>query len=163
MPGETVTLLSGGLPVATAALVNGQATVSVSSLNAGNHALSAQYWGSGGFAASSSPTVAHRVVAASTTTNLTSSVNPSRSAQAVIFTAAVSPVAPGAGMPSGLVEFLRSGVVIGTVSLASGTARLTIDTLAPGKYAIQARYLGTANHQPSASAVLQQAVKGGGK
>ena len=122
-----------------------------------------RYSGGGGFAASSSPGVAHTVNAASTTTNLTSSVNPSRSAQAVIFTATVSPVAPGSGMPSGSVEFLRSGVVVGTVPLTSGTAQLTIDTLTPGKHAIQARYLGTGNYQPSASAVLQQSVKGGGK
>ena len=163
VPGGIVTVLSGGLPVATAPLVNGQATVSVSSLDAGNHALFAQYSGSGGFAASVSQALPHTINPASTTTNVTSSLNPSRAGQAVTFTSVVSPVAPGAGVPTGSIEYLLGGVVIGTVPLISGTAQLTIDTLTPGKYAIQARYLGTGNYRPSASAVIQQAVKGGGK
>jgi hypothetical protein len=163
VPGGTVKLLSGGVPVGAVPLVDGQATVSVSSLDARNHVLSAHYAGSGGFAASTSPVVAHTVTAASTTTALTSSLNPSRGGEAVTFTAIVNPVAPGAGTPSGSVEFLRGAVVIGTVPLTSGIAQLTIATLPAGKHAITARYVGTNNYRPSVSAVLQQSVKGGGK
>jgi Bacterial Ig-like domain (group 3) len=47
--------------------------------------------------------------------------------------------------------------------LSGGQAQLTVDNLAAGKYTIQARYLGTANHLASASAAIQQSVKGGGK
>jgi hypothetical protein len=161
VPGGTVTLLSGGLPIATAPLINGQASVSVSSLAAGNHALTAQYSGNGGFAASASPAVAHTVNAASTSTTLTSSLNPSRGGQAVTFTATVNPVAPGTGTPTGSIEFLRGGVRIGTVPLTSGSAQLTTDTLAAAKHAIQARCIGTGNYLSSVSAVLQQTVKGG--
>jgi hypothetical protein len=163
VPGGTVTLLSAGLPVATAPLVNGQASVSVSSLDAGNHALTAQYAGNGSFAASSSASVANSVNAASTTTGITSSLNPSRTGQAVTFTATVTAIAPGAGLPAGSVEFLGGGVVIGTVPLTSGSAQLTVNTLSAGKHAIQARFAGTGNYLASVSAVLQQTVKGGGK
>jgi hypothetical protein len=162
-PGGTVTLLSNGVPVAAATLVSGQSSISVSSLDAGSHALTAQYSGSGGFAGSSSPAVVHTVNPASTSTALTSSLNPSRAGQAVTFTATVNTIAPGLGTPAGSVEFLRNGSVIGAGPLTGGTASLTISTLTSGKHAIQARYVGTGNHLPSVSAVVQQSVKGGGK
>ena len=162
-PAGTVSLLRGGVVIASAPLVDGPATLIVSTLNAGNHSLSAQYAGAGGFAASSSPVVGHTVKAASTTTQLASSLNPSRSGQAVTFTATVQAVAPGAGAPAGSVDFLRDGALLATVPLANGSAQLTISTLAPGKHAVQARYTGTNNHLPSVSAVVQQSVKGAGK
>jgi hypothetical protein len=105
--------------------------------------------------------VAHTVNAASTSTTLTSSLNPSRGGQAVTFTATVNPVAPGTGTPTRSIESLRGGVRVGTVPLTSGSAQLTTDTLAAGKHAIQARYIGTGNYLSSVSAVLQQTVKGG--
>ena len=158
-----MTLMSGGLAVATASLVSGQATLAVSTLNAGAHTLSAQYSGSSGFAPSASSSITHTVNPANTTTSLTSSLNPSRTGQPVTFTASVSVVAPGAGTVSGMVEFLRGGVVIGAAVLSGGQAQLTVDNLAVGKHAIQARYLGTPNSGPSASGTIQQSVKGGGK
>lgn len=162
-PTGTVTLLRGDVPIATGQLVNGQATVDVFSLNAGTHPLSAWYAGVGGFAPSASSVIAHSVGRASTTTQLTSSLNPSRTGQAITFTATVNTVAPGAGAAAGSVEFLRAGVVLATVPLANGTAQLTTSTLPVGKHAIEARFPGSTNFAPSISAVLQQTVKGGGK
>ena len=162
-PSGVVTLLRGDVVVAAAPLVNGQATVDVASLNAGTHPLSASYPGDGGFAASASAVMAHTVARASTSTQLASSVNPSRSGQATTFTAVVSTAAAGAGAPTGVVEFLKAGVVFATVPLANGTAQLTTGSLSVGKHAIEARYPGSTNFAPSASAVLQQTVKGGGK
>ena len=162
-PSGTVTLVRGDVPLASATLVNGQASISLSTLAAGPHPLSAQYSGSGGFAASSSAFISYVVDPASTRTQLTSSVNPSRSGQAVTFTATVTPVAPGAGEPAGSVEFLRGGVLLEARPVVNGTAQLTIATLPVGKHAIQARYVGTNNFQTSLSLVVQQTVKGGGK
>ena len=162
-PSGTVTLLRGDVVLATATLTNGQVSFNLSSLSVGSHPLSAQYAGSGGFAASSSPFISHTVNRASTATLLTSSLNPSKSGQAVTFTAIVNPVAPGAGTVIGSVEFLRGGVVIATVPLSSGSALLTTSALAVGKHSIQARYVATTNWAASASPVLQQTVKGGGK
>lgn len=80
-----------------------------------------------------------------------------------MFTVTVTPVAPGAGAPTGSVEIMRSGVVIGSAQLNNGIAQLTITTLSAGKHVIQARYVGTTNYASSVSPVLQQTVKGGGK
>ena len=61
---------------------------------------------------------------ASTTTTLTSSVNPSVTGQPITFTASVAPVAPGAGLPTGTVQFQFNGQNVGLpVALDStGTA-----------------------------------------
>ena len=101
------------------------------------------------------------IVPRPTETTLASSLNPSRGGNPVTFTAIVSAGAVGAN--AGTVEFLRNGVVIGTVPVTSGSAQLTLATLPAGKHLIQARYLGTANYLASSSLVLQQSVKGGGK
>ena len=162
-PGGTVTLLSGGVPVATAPLLGGHANVSVSSLDVGTYDFSATYGGSGGFAGSTSSSIAHTVTPATTATALSSSVNPSRTAQPVTFTATVTTLEPGSAPAAGSVEFLRNGVVMGTASLTGSTAQMTIETQAVGKHTIQARYVGTNTHRPSASPVLQHTVKGGGK
>jgi hypothetical protein len=162
-PDGTVTLASGGVPVATAPLIGGHANVTVSSLDAGTHTFSAAYGGSSGFAGSTSSSIVHTVAPASTATALSSSVNPSRTGQPVTFTATVTTIEAGAAAASGSVEFLRNGVVIGTASLTGATAELTVDSLPVGKFTMQARYAGSNNHRPSASAVLQQTVKGGGK
>ena len=160
-PNGNVTLFDAAAPVATAALVNGQVTFTLASLNAGSHSLSVQYSGDGGFAPSTSSAVTQSVLRASTTTQLTSSVNPSRTGDAVVFTAVVSPVSPGGGVPTGSVQFLRDGTVIATASLTSGTALVTVGSLPVGKHQFQARYVGSPNHAGSASVLLQQTVKGG--
>jgi hypothetical protein len=158
-----LTLLSGNVPVATAPLVDGQAIFSLSSLDAGTHLLAAHYAGAGGFAGSSSPTVTHSVARASTASVLRSSANPSRTGQAVTFTATVNPVAPGGGVPTGSVEFLRNGVVLAALPLINGSAQWTTTALTVGKHVIHARYTGTSNYTASTSVALQQSVKGGGK
>jgi hypothetical protein len=61
------------------------------------------------------------------------------------------------------VEFLRGGVVIGSATLSNATAALTVNNLAAGKHAIQARYVGNGNYLASTSPAVQQSVKGGGK
>jgi MBG domain (YGX type)/Bacterial Ig-like domain (group 3) len=158
-PGGSVTLLDGAVAVATAPLANAQATFSLSSLGAGSHSLSARYSGVSGFAESTSSAVTHSVLRANTTTQLTSSLNPSRTGQAVVFTATVNPVSPGGGVPAGSVEFIRDGSVVATVPVTDGAAAYSTSSLPTGKHAFQARYVGTPNHAGSTSAVLQQTVK----
>ncbi|KOG42393.1 hypothetical protein ADK74_16425, partial [Streptomyces decoyicus] len=53
----------------------------------------------------SSDSTTHTVTQASTTTTVTSAPDPSAFGQAVTVTATVSPVAPGAGTPTGSVAF----------------------------------------------------------
>ena len=162
-PVGTVTLQDFDRVVAVESVSNGQVTFNVTSLNAGGHSLSAVFDGGPGFTDSFSASRSHTVARASTTTQLTASLAQSRAGQAVTFTAAVAPVAPGAGIVSGNVEFLRGGVVIASVPVSNGTASLTTTSFPVGKHSVQARYVGTINHAGSSSAVLQHTVKNGGK
>jgi alpha-tubulin suppressor-like RCC1 family protein len=51
---------------------------------------------------------------------------------------------PAVGTPTGMVEFSKAGVVLGTVALSGGVARLTSAPLPPGPQLFTARYLGDA-------------------
>ena len=87
-PTGSVTLFDGGNPIGSAALINGTATF-FANLNAGTHALTAAFNGGNGFLASSSTSSQVVVSQAGTTTQLTSSLNPSRTGQGVDFSATV--------------------------------------------------------------------------
>ena len=92
------------------------------------------------------------IVPASTATVVAASSNPSGYNQAVTFSAVVSAVAPGAGMPSGSVEFLDGTTMLGTAPLVNGTAALTTNGFAVGGHTIAARYSGDPSFAPSSGA-----------
>ncbi len=99
------------------------------------------------------------VIKADTTTMVSSSINPSVFGQAVTFTAIVTPVAPGAGLPTGTVFFNDSGVTIGTGTLnASGQANFSTTSLSVATHAITAEYVGDGNFNDSTSSTLNQIV-----
>src|SRR3989475_8493742 len=100
VPTGSVTFMDGATPLATVALVNGSASLVTSALTTGNHSLTAVYSGSANFLTSTSPAVT-QVVNSQTTTTLTAAPNPSVIGQAVTLTAAVRPVAPRPGVPTG--------------------------------------------------------------
>jgi uncharacterized repeat protein (TIGR01451 family) len=90
------------------------------------------------------------VFATPTTTNLTSSLNPSPAGTSVTFTATVTDTAtpPGTitGTPTGTVTFEDAGTPIGTGTLnSSGVATFSTSTLAVGSHTITAVYGGDAN------------------
>ncbi|TLY51289.1 MAG: hypothetical protein E6K53_07880 [Gammaproteobacteria bacterium] len=90
------------------------------------------------------------------TTTLTSSVNPSASGQAVIFSASVS---GSAGTPTGTVTFLDGATTIGSGTLnASGMATLTTSALAVGTHSITAQYAGSGTYAGSTSNLVNQTV-----
>ena len=159
-PTGSVTLFNGGAPIGSAALINGTATF-FANLNAGTHALTAAFNGANGFLASSSTSSQVVVSQAGTTTQLTSSLNPSRTGQRVDFSATVNPVPPGGAVSTGSVQFVLDDIPVATVSLTNGVATWSTTALTAGKHRVSARYLGTVNHSASVSAVLQQSVKGG--
>jgi hypothetical protein len=87
------------------------------------------------------------VLTTATTTLITSSTNPSPSGQSVTFTATISPAAPSAGAPTGVVQFQIDGLDFGnpvSVSTAEGitTASFGTSTLAVGTHPITACYEG---------------------
>jgi hypothetical protein len=93
---------------------------------------------------------------ASTTTTLTSSLNPSMSGQSVTFTATVAATAPGSGTPTGMVNFKEGNTMLGTGMLnASGQATFTTSSLSVGTHTIVASYLGDNNFAASDGMVDQ--------
>jgi YD repeat-containing protein len=79
-----------------------------------------------------------------TSTALTSSLNPSRVNQAVTFTATVT-----GSSPTGAVTFKDGTITIGTVALSSGVASFTTSTLTQGNHSITASYGGDISNLPS--------------
>ena len=94
---------------------------------------------------------------ASTTTSLTSSLNPSLAGQAVTFTAAVSSAA-GAPPNGESVTFHNGSGVLGTASLSGGIASLNASSLPVGIFTITATYAGDAKFAASTSPGLRQVV-----
>jgi hypothetical protein len=89
----------------------------------------------------------------STSTNLTGSPNPSIVGGAVTLVATVSP-----STATGTVQFLDGATVLGTGTLASGSASFTVSSLAQATHSITAIYSGDANNTGSTSAAINQVV-----
>lgn len=74
------------------------------------------------------------------------SKNPTRPGESVTFGFALSAVAPGAGIPGGVVQFKIDGVNSGApVALVNGTAQRAVTNLAAGSHTVVAEYAGDGN------------------
>src|SRR5947207_9344971 len=91
-------------------------------------------------------------------TNVSSSANPSSFGQAITFTVTVSAAWPGSGTPTGAVQFEDGGSNLGSpVMLSNGTAiSSSISSLTVGAHSITAVYGGDGNFVASTSPVLTQ-------
>jgi hypothetical protein len=158
-PTGTITFTDGTTVLGSAPVgpdTGEQASVTTEALGVGPHAVTASYDGDQNFIASSDA-LTQTVQRAQTSTVLTSSANPASSGQAVRFTAVITPVAPGAGDPTGTVTFTVNGAAIGSpVPVSDGTATSAAFTsLSPGTYDIRASYSGDP-HFVGSSAALDQ-------
>jgi poly(hydroxyalkanoate) depolymerase family esterase len=98
------------------------------------------------------------VALTSTTTTISSSLNPSIYGQSVTFTATVSSSA-GAPPNGETVTFLEGSTTLGTGTLSSGKANFSIATLKTGGTdPIKAKYAGDSTFASSTSSVLSQVV-----
>jgi large repetitive protein len=104
--------------------------LSVTPASGHGHDITAQFLGTSTYAASkkSLGTDGQLVDPAASSTTVTSSANPSVTGQPITFTAAVAPMSPGAGLPTGTVQFQFNGQDVGDpVSLNSaGTATYSL-------------------------------------
>ena len=158
-PTGTVTLKDGAATLGIGTLSSGQVTLATASLSQGAHSITAVYGGDGNFNPSTSLVLTQTVNKASTSVALVSSPNPSVVNQPVVFTATVSPVAPGSGTPTGTVTFKEGATPLGTNALnAAGEASYTNAALAAGSHSITALYSGDSNFNTNTSAALTQAV-----
>jgi hypothetical protein len=166
-PTGSVTFFDGatnlGTVVLTATTPPYTAALSTAGLaaSATAHSITAQYSGDPAspgpvnYNGSTSAAISQVVNKASTTTAVTSNVNPSTFGQSVIFTAFVSAVPASAGTPVGTVKFFDGAAQIGTQqTLASGQARVTISTLAAGNHTITATFTSTSGNFASSTGPL---------
>ena len=156
MPTGTVIFYDGSTVMGNAPLVSGSASISTTSLSAGSHSITAAYQGSEGFEASTSAPVTQIVSPATTTTALTSSVNPAHVKETVVYTATVSSQYGGAA--SGQVTFQDNGATIATVTVAGNQAAYSTSYLVAGVHSIIATYSGDVNNTGSVSPVLEERI-----
>jgi hypothetical protein len=157
--GESVSFSDGGTTIGSGTTAGGTCTLTTSLLNPATHDIEAAYLGDSMFEASSG--TVFEVVGYTTSTSLTSSLNPSVYGQSVTFTAKVSTV--GSLTPTGTVIFNWSDGVrtfrIGSAQLDDlGIATLSRSNLSADPYPVTAVYNGDAKDLSSTSLVLNQMV-----
>jgi len=160
-PSGTVTFTDGAATVGTASIVGGQGAISLTTLAVGDHSISATYGGSSTFAASTSATIVQSVLKVATGTAVASTSQPAVFGQSVTWTAAVSTVAPGGGVPTGMVTFTDGSTVLGSATLVAGQASVSSSALGVGSHTITASYGGDASYASSAGAVSQTVAQAG--
>ena len=151
-----VTFLDGTTSLGTTTVSGNIAQLSLSILSVGSHSITAKYSGDNNFTASTSTAVTQNVSQASTTTTVTSNLNPATFGQSVVLTATVQPSAGGAA--TGTVTFLDGATSLGTDTVSSNAAQLSLSILPPGSHSITAKYNGDNNFTASTSASLTQTV-----
>ena len=155
--GGSVTFLDGTTTLGTADLdTAGQASLTVTGLAVGDHVLTAAYGGDAQTLGSTSAALTETVAPAVTAVTLASSENPAPVGVAITLTATVT----GAGAtPTGTVTLLDGTTTLGTATLdATGTASLTLSSLAVGAHSLTASYGGDTLDAPSQSSTTTQTI-----
>jgi hypothetical protein len=137
-------------------LSGGVATFTTSSLPVATSHIHAVYLGSSTDETSTSAVVAQVVNASTTTTELTSTPNPSTVGQKVTFTATVK--ASSGLTPRGTVNFYHLTTLLGPGTLSGGVATFTTSSLPVATSHIHAVYVGSSTDETSTSAVVAQVV-----
>jgi uncharacterized membrane protein len=156
IPGGVVHFNDGGAGAGNVILdATGRGTLSTVALTAGAHTLTAVYFGDRNFTPSNSDMhpVVLTVQKGSPVVTLTSSRSTSVFGQRLVFTATVTPKAPGGGLATGLVMFQDGSTTLGTVSLDSNArqAVFSFATLGVGNHSITATYVGDSNFNAGSS------------
>jgi hypothetical protein len=151
--GETVTFMKGKTVLGTGSLSGGSVRFTTSTLPAGTNYIKAVYGGDANFGPSTSNVVKQVVNKATTTTPLTSSLNPSNFGQSVTFTATVKP--QFSGTVKGTVTFYDGTTALKTLGLNGGVAKYTTSTLTSGSHTITATYNGNINFIGSSASLTQ--------
>ena len=160
-PTGTVSFYVDGTFSETDSLVGGAtATVSTFTLPLGSHPVTATYSGDANFNANTSGTLPQVVGTAGTTTTVVSAKPSTVFGEPVAFTATVLPLLPGAGTPTGTVQFFADNVSFGTVTLTGSSALSPpIGSLSVGPHTVTATYSGDSNFTTSSNSTIQTVTK----
>ncbi len=140
--------------IGSAAVVNGSASITISTLALGVHNISAEYTGSAGFGGSFSPTFALTIGPPATTVLLNVNPNPPAVNQPVSLTALLTP-----SSATGTVNFYNGTALLGSAGVSGGTATLNLPGLAAGTYSLTAQYGGDSSHAAATSPAVNLSVR----
>jgi hypothetical protein len=152
----SVTFMQGKTPLAVVPLSNGGASCSTTYTTSGVHQITALYSGDSKNIGSASAALRQITgsLPAVTTTEVTSSNNPSFVNQPVTFTATIT--SPYGQIPDGeIITFLDGVNPIGSAATKAGMATFSTSSLTAKVHTINARYAGDANLKPSSNRVQQ--------
>src|SRR5262249_24949815 len=131
---------------------HGAAALTTSTLSVGSHSITANYSGDNSYLVSSGG-LSETVNQAATATALAADEAAPVFGQLITFTATLSVTAPGAGAPTGTVQFQDGGAVVDTepLELINGKyqASYTTSSLSVATHTITASYSGDGNFQGS--------------
>ncbi|HEY7625967.1 MAG TPA: Ig-like domain-containing protein, partial [Ilumatobacteraceae bacterium] len=136
----------------------GRARMPINSLSVNVHSIVASYAGSANYGASTSAAFNETVNKSNSRATIATSGSPVAFGSPVTFTVTVTAVAPGAGMPSGDVQFFVDNVLVDTQPLVLGQAASTQSNIARGRHTVRATYLGGVNFNLDASNNITQRI-----
>lgn len=157
-PGGPIILSDASAVLGTVTLdSSGKATISVSTLAAGNHSLTAAYQGDVNFSPGISGSYTQTVNKLPASVTLSSSQNPTTNASALTVTATVRTSA--SGVPTGTVTLLDGAQQIASSAVTSaGTATLPLSSLSTGNHNFSVAYSGDSTFVAAQSAPLDEVV-----
>lgn len=163
VPVGSVTFTGDGTPLGPDVVLDGTgtATITIATLDdvPAGHRIEATFSPfDANFLSGVSPVLVQTVNPAKTSVALESSANPSSAGAPITFTAVVSALAPGGGVPVGTVTFHEGQTILDTEILVGGMASFTTSELTVGEHRLRAVYSGDSNFQPRTSATLRQVV-----
>ncbi|MCP3469353.1 Ig-like domain repeat protein [Bradyrhizobium sp. CCGUVB1N3] len=145
-PTGTVTFYDNGTSIGTGTVSGTTASLTVSSLSVGSHAITASYGGdSNNNTASGATTVT--VIQATPSIALNASSTPTSNGASVALVATMT----GASSPSGTVTFYEGSTQLGSGTISGTTAILMLSSVALGSHTITATYNGDTNNAPVSS------------
>jgi hypothetical protein len=151
-PTGSATFYSNGVPIGTATIVNGVATLSVSFPAIGAYTIKAVYLGDVNNAAAIGGPLTQVVVAPGAVV-LTSSINPTVVQQSTTLTAFL-----GTTTATGTVNFLDGSTTLGTATVVNGVATLPASFTIAGIHTLTAVYAGDSANATATSAPVAQDV-----
>ncbi len=153
-PTGTITLTSGGVTLGSGTITasNGIVTISTAVLPVGSDVITATYGGDANNNTATG-TATQTVTKASPAETLSSSVNPSNTNQAVVFTATLPTNV------TGTVTFTNGAANLGTSTVSNGVATLSISTLPAGVDTVTAAYSGDSNNNTATASIAQTVNK----
>ena len=153
----SVTYYNGASNMGTSVVGSGGVSaLSTTTLPVGTNSITAHYSGDGIYSSSTSSIFSQTITQYPTSTNLTSSSNPTTLDSSTTFTATVI-----GQLPTGTVTFYNGGISLGTSSLSAGVATLSTSSLSIGNHSITAHYSGDTNNTSSISSIVTQTVTNG--